>query len=790
MPLMPKYTIGLVGNPNCGKTTLFNALTGANQRVGNWPGVTVERKEGRYRDGDTEIAVIDLPGVYALDVEEEATGLDECVARDYLLANEADLIVNIVDAANLERNLYLTSQILDIGVPVLIALNMTDLAQRNGITIDAAKLAELLGCPVVALQANRGTGLTQLRAAIRQTLEQDRAVRASVAYPPALHEAIADLAGQIATRAAQHPRWAALTLLQCSEEATSEWATAELRDRAAGLRQDLQAAFGDDLDLAIADARYTWIHSIVEQASQRASVVSRRLTQRLDRIVLNRTLGIPIFLVVMYATFLIAMNLGGAFIDFFDIAFGTIFVDGTAHLLESMQAPGWSIGLLADGVGGGIQTTATFIPQIGLLFICLAILEDSGYMARAAFVMDRLMRFVGLPGKSFVPMMVGFGCNIPGIMAARTLENSRDRLMTVMMNPFMSCGARLPVYALFCAAFFPRHGQNIVFLLYLLGIAAAVFTGVVLKNTVLKGQAAPFVMELPPYHIPTLRGVAIAAWQRLRSFITRAGKMIVIMVVILGLLNSVGTDGSFGKQDSQDSVLSAFSRTITPAFAPMGIEQENWPATVGIFTGVFAKEVMVGTMDALYTELAAKEAAAAGAGDAPEEAGFDLWGGLGAAVASIPANLADLTNQALDPIGLGIMGSTGDLETAATEQEVSYSTFGQMSLRFGSTAAAIAFLLFVLLYFPCVSATAAVYRETNLGWTAFVALWTTGLGYWAAVAYYQLATFRNHPASSLAWLLGLLAAMFAFLAGMKAAGKRQRRQKLAEEQTAFASEGA
>ena len=786
---MPKYTIGLVGNPNCGKTTLFNVLTGANQRVGNWPGVTVERKEGHYRDGDAEITVIDLPGVYALDVEDGATGLDECVARDYLLANEADLIVNIVDAANLERNLYLTSQILDIGVPVLLALNMTDLAQQRGLTIDAAKLAEQLGCPVVPLQAHRGQGLAQLRAALRQTLAQSHATRAQVAYPPALHAAIADLAGHIATRAAQHPRWAALTLLQFGEADAPAWATADLRDRAATFRHELQDSLGDDLDLVIADARYTWIHSVVEQASQRVNVVSRRLTQRLDRLVLNRTLGIPIFLTVMYATFLIAINLGGAFIDFFDIAFGTIFVDGVAHLLASVQTPGWLIGLLADGVGGGLQTTATFIPQIAMLFVCLAILEDSGYMARAAFVMDRLMRFVGLPGKSFVPMMVGFGCNIPGIMAARTLENSRDRLMTVMMNPFMSCGARLPVYALFCAAFFPRHGQNIVFLLYLLGILAAVFTGVVLKNTVLKGQAAPFVMELPPYHIPTLRGVAIAAWQRLQAFITRAGKMIVIMVVILGLLNSVGTDGSFGKQDSQDSVLSAFSRAITPAFAPMGVEQDNWPATVGLFTGVFAKEVMVGTMDALYTELASQEAAAAG--DDPEaDAGFDLWGGLGEAVASIPANLADLTNQVLDPIGIGIMGSTGDLETAATEQEVSYSTFGQMSQRFGSTAAAIAFLLFVLLYFPCVSATAAVYWETNLGWTIFVALWTTGLGYWAAVAYYQLATFRDHPASSLAWLLGLMAAMFAVLAGMKEAGQRRRRQKLAEEQTAFASEGA
>jgi ferrous iron transport protein B len=365
-------------------------------------------------------------------------------------------------------------------------------------------------------------------------------------------------------------------------------------------------------------------------------------------------------------------------------------------------------------------------------------------------------------------MMVGFGCNIPGIMATRTLESRRDRLMTIMMNPFMSCGARLPVYALFCAAFFPRNGQNIVFLLYLLGILAAVFTGLVLKHTLLKGEISPFIMELPPYHIPTLRGVLIRAWERLRAFITRAGKMIVIMVVVLGLLNSVGTDGSVGHQDSQTSMLSAVSRTITPVFAPMGIQSENWPATVGIFTGVFAKEVMVGSMDSLYTELASQELG--NAEDAPED--FSLWGGLGEAIASIPANLADLGNQILDPVGMNIMDSSTDQTAAAEAQEVHYTTFGQMAQRFGSSTAAIAYLLFVLLYFPCVSATAAVFRETNLGWTIFVGLWTTGLAYWVAVLYYQSMSLLQTPHTAIPWIAGLLAAMGLVILGFKIAGDR------------------
>lgn len=771
---MTQPTIGLLGNPNCGKTTLFNALTGANQRVGNWPGVTVDRKEGSYRANGRQITVVDLPGVYSMDAEENATGLDELVARDYLLSGEADAIVNIVDASNLERNLYLTTQILEMGVPMVVALNMMDLARKRQIQIDPELLSRRLDCPVIPLCAHTGKGLPELRAAIDRALTHPEIPHRYVAYPSIVEEGLADLIPALEAQAHVPPsrlRWFALNLLQYDDRHLPDLGQEVLR-RIAEHRHRIHQTLGEDTDLLIADSRYTWIRQVLQDAVSRTNVVTQSMSDRLDRIVLHRGLGIPIFLAVMYLMFLVSINVGGAFIDFFDIGIGTIVVGGTAHLLEQINAPGWSIGLLADGVGGGIQTTATFIPQIGFLFIFLAILEDSGYLARAAFVMDRLMRFIGLPGKSFVPMMVGFGCNIPGIMATRTLENRRDRLMTILMNPFMSCGARLPVYALLCAAFFPTNGQNIVFLLYLLGLVAAVFTGLVMKKTLFRGEAAPFVMELPPYHIPTFKGVLIRAIDRLKAFITKAGRMIVVMVLILGLINSVGVDGSFGKQDSQDSILSAFSRTVTPVFTPMGIQPENWPATVGLFTGVFAKEVMVGTMDSLYTSLAED---AAGASDEPPEA-FDFWGGIGEAFASIPANLADLTNQVLDPLGLGIMGSTGDREVAAEQQEVSYTTFGQMASRFGSPTAAIAFLLFVLLYFPCVSATAAVYRETNLGWTIFVACWTTGLAYWVAVFYYQLAMLNQQPVRSIAWLVGLSLAMVGTLVGLKRFSDRRRLQ--------------
>lgn len=764
---MKQPTIALVGNPNCGKTTLFNALTGANQRVGNWPGVTVERKEGNYRHHGQAITVVDLPGVYSLDAVDTSTGLDELVARDYLLSGTADLIINIVDAANLERNLYLTTQILEIGVPMLIALNMMDLAQKRQIRIKPERLGERLGCPVIPLSAHTGKGLPQLREAVSQSLSQPEILLTCVSYPAVIETALADLSTTLGGQSRQ-TRWLALSLLQYDDQQLAHL-TSEVLQHVATHRHRIHQTLAEDTDLLIADSRYTWIRQLIQGVSERTNVVQQTLSDRIDRVVLNRWLGIPIFLVVMYLMFLVSINLGGAFIDFFDIGIGTIFVGGTAHLLQQINTPGWLIGLLADGVGGGIQTTSTFIPQIGLLFIFLALLEDSGYLARAAFVMDRLMRLIGLPGKSFVPMMVGFGCNIPGIMATRTLENRRDRLMTILMNPFMSCGARLPVYALFVAAFFPTNGQNIVFLLYLVGILAAIFTGLVMKKTLFRGEAAPFVMELPPYHLPTVKGVLLRAWDRLKAFVTKAGRMIVIMVVILGLINSVGVDGSFGKQDSQDSILSAFSRTITPVFTPMGIQQENWPATVGLMTGVFAKEVMVGTMDSLYTQLAEQAS-----GTSEESEPFDFWGGIGEAFASIPKNLADLTNQVLDPIGLSILSDTGDQKAAAEAQDVHYTTFGQMATRFGSTTAAIAFLLFVLLYFPCVSATAAVYRETNLGWTTFVGAWTTGLGYWVATFYYQFMTFNQHPGSTIAWLVGLTLVMVAVLLGLKGFSDRRR----------------
>ena len=752
------YTIGLVGNPNCGKTTLFNALTGSKQKVGNWPGVTVERKSGEFRLGETTVEVVDLPGTYSLDVVDRDISLDERVARDYVQEGEADLVINIVDASNLERNLYLTTQLVEMGVPLLVVLNMVDVAESKNMKVSVAELAAQLGCPVLPVIASTGKGVSELKTAIGKAVEERPRAKATVPYSDELNAAIAKLAASIESAslgAKASPRWLAVRLLEGDDLARKI-----VGDALASEAKQAATQFGDDLDIFVADARYGLANRVANASVRISGQVTRDVTDRIDRVVLNRVLGIPIFLVMMYLMFMFTINIGGAFIDFFDQFAAALLVDGFGELLTRLGSPEWLTVLLAKGIGGGMQTVATFIPVIGFLYLFLSVLEGSGYMARAAFVMDRFMRWVGLPGKSFVPLIVGFGCNVPAIMATRTLEHRRDRLMTIAMAPFMSCGARLPVYVLFGAAFFPQDAQNVVFALYIIGIALAVLTGLMLKNSLLKGEATPFIMELPPYHLPTLKGVLIHTWERLNSFVIRAGRVIVPMVLVLNVLNAVGTDGSYGNEDSDKSVLAEIGRTISPAFSPLGLNAENWPAAVGIFTGVLAKEAVVGTLDASYKALAVSDAVAAGEAVEAEEP-FDLGNAISEAFATIPANLSDAMSKWGDPVGLNV-GDVSDLEATAESQEVSTDTFGAMASRFDGAAGAFAYLLFILLYFPCTAAIAAVYQESGARWTVFVAGWTTGIAYGVATIYYQVATYASHPASSMGWVGAMVVAFAGF----------------------------
>jgi len=760
------FTVGVVGNPNCGKTTLFNVLTGARQHVGNWPGVTVEKKTGEYTFQNKIIELVDLPGTYSLEAADDQVSLDEKVARDYVASKEADLIINIVDASNIERNLYLTSQLIEMRVPMILVLNMMDAVKQRGIKIDTEALSQQLGCPVIPISASTKNGINALKTSINSSAISKPVPSAKITYTPALEQAINTISPLLTEAATQHRcdlRWLALRLLEgdtLARQITGNRFTGVITE----LQSRVETETDDEIDILAADARYGFVNQLTQNAVCKINEISRHTTEKIDHIVLNRFLGIPVFLCVMYAMFMFTINIGSAFVDFFDQSAQALLVDGLGSVLLALHVPEWLMVIITKGFGGGIQVVATFIPIVGFLFMFLSALEDSGYMARAAFVMDRFMRMIGLPGKSFVPMIVGFGCNVPAIMATRTLENQRDRILTNLMNPFMSCGARLPVYALFAAAFFPVGGQNLVFGLYLLGIAVAVLTGLIMRHTLFKGESAPFIMELPAYHLPTLSGIFIRTWDRLKSFLFNAGKVIVPMVLVLNFLNALGTDGSFGKENSNKSVLSEIGRSLTPAFKPMGIANDNWPATVGIFTGVLAKEAVVGTLDALYSQLAT------GTADSATQEPFNLKQALLAACLTVPENLRAVVNNLSDPLGLNI-GTVNDPDAAANEQAVNTATFAAMQRSFDGKAGAFAYLLFILLYAPCVAATAAIYRETNTRWTVFVVFWTTSLAYMTATLFYQAMTYNQHPEYSLAWITGLIITFLSVLSGLWLLGK-------------------
>ncbi len=757
-----KITIGIVGNPNCGKTTLFNLLTGARQKVGNWPGVTVDKKTGFYSYEGRKVEVIDTPGIYSL----SAVSVDEKVASEYVLSKEYDVIVNIVDASNIERNLYLTSQLLEMKVPVVIALNMIDAATEKRLDIDFFALQKKLACWVIPMIAKTGKGLKELQRAILTAAQANLISPVSITYPKFIEDAARDISGQLHSKkhAQYDPFWLSIKLLEADEVARNLVDT-KIQKHVNMWQEEIEEEMDEDADILIASARYDFIISTLSGVVKKAGEVSSTLSEKIDKVVLHKVFGIPIFFLSMYLMFMFTINLGGAFIDFFDILFGVVCVDWFSEILTKTGLPNWLTTILGGGLGGALQTMATFIPPIGFMFLALSFLEDSGYMARAAFVMDRAMRVIGLPGKAFIPMLIGFGCNVPAIMASRTMENQRDRTLTVAMNPFMSCGARLPVYVLFIAVFFPVSGQNLVFALYLIGIAFAVFTGLILKNTLLKGEISQFVMELPPYHLPTVNMVCMHAFERLKTFLFRAGKVLIPVIVILSFLNSLGTDGTFGNDDSENSVLSVIGKTITPLFGPMGIKEENWPATVGIFTGIFAKEAVVGTLDTLYETSKKTD-------DAGED--VDVIAGVKEALTTIPENLIGIADTLLDPLGISI-GDVSNADTAAAELEVSTSTFASMKKLFGEVSAAFAYLLFVLLYFPCSAAIAAVYRETNLLWTIFVGSWTTLMGYIAATLFYQGSTWGDHPISSSLWISGVILLLAAIIVTMRIFGTRQQR---------------
>ena len=618
--------IALAGNPNCGKTTLFNALTGSNQYVGNWPGVTVEKKEGRLK-GHKDVVIQDLPGIYSL----SPYTLEEVVARNYLVNDKPDAILNIVDGTNIERNLYLTTQLIELGLPVVVAVNMIDLVRKNGDQIDLNKLGDALGCTVVSMSALKGEGGLEAAEKAVALARTHQAGELPHVFTGSVEHAIAHIEESIAGLVDdRYLRWYAIKVFERDDKVMEGLQlTAELKAHLEQHIADCEKELDDDAESIITNQRYAYINTVVTKAvHKKAAAHSMSTSDKIDRVVTNRILALPIFAVVMFAVYWIAMGPFGTFLTDW-----TNDVLGTAWLVEIPRAAleGWGvndvlIGLICDGALAGVGAVLGFVPQMLVLFLMLAILEDIGYMARIAFIMDRIFRKFGLSGKSFIPMLVGTGCGVPGVMASRTIESERDRRMTVMTTCFIPCGAKMPIIGLIAGALFGGSGFVAVSA-YFIGVAAIVISGVMLKKTkAFAGDPAPFVMELPAYHIPSAGNVLRATWERGWSFIKRAGTVILASSIILWFLQGFGWEnGAFGMvEDMNNSVLAAIGSAISFIFVPLGFG--TWKPTVAVFTGLIAKENVVATFGVLYNYV----------GELSEN-GDEIWGLVAADFTAISA---------------------------------------------------------------------------------------------------------------------------------------------------------
>ncbi|MGX8693455.1 MAG: ferrous iron transport protein B [Methanobrevibacter sp.] len=590
---MTELIVGLAGNPNVGKTTLFNQLTGMRQHVGNWPGKTVERAEGHFSHGSYDYDVVDLPGNYAL----SAHSMEEIVSRDFIVDDDSDVIINVVDAANLERNLYLTVQMMELGANLVMALNMNDFAKKKDHIIDIGLMSELLGFPVVEINAKNKDGFEELLTAVEDASKNPINSSAKLSYGDELREHLGELQELIEkdNNLLDVPSvWTAIKLLerdtivtQKVQKSSQSSAILSKTDKVAGHLHDI---YNEGAEEVVANARYAFIDGLMAEAVKKPAVEKETTTDKIDKIVTNRILAIPIFLVIMYAMFQFTYTLGAPFQDLIDEAFGML-----GEWVGGFIANEYLASLIRDGIIGGVGGVLTFLPIIILMFLFLSILEDCGYLARAAFTLDKIMhKLVGLHGKAFIPMILGFGCGVPAIMATRTMENESDRMLAMMLVPFMSCTARLPIYAIFIAAFFTENEGLVLLAIYVLGIVVALIVAAILKRTLFKGMSAPFVMELPTYKVPSVKGVLLHTWEKVKGFLRKAGTIILACSIVLWALSIFPLGVEYG---SADSVLGMIGSVIAPIFAPLGFG--TWQAAVAIIAGLAAKEVVVATFGTL-----------------------------------------------------------------------------------------------------------------------------------------------------------------------------------------------
>ena len=691
--------IALAGNPNCGKTTLFNALTGANQFVGNWPGVTVEKKEGKLK-GHKDVVIMDLPGIYSL----SPYTLEEVVARNYLIGEKPDAIINIIDGTNIERNLYLSTQIIELGIPVVMAVNMMDLVAKNGDNINIKALGDALGCEVVEISALKGTGVKKAAEKAVAAAQQKKAVDRVHAFAQDVEDTIATVEDKLGSSVPEaQKRFFAIKLLEKDSKISEQLTTTP--DVSAEVKA-LEDKFDDDTESIITNERYTYITSIIGKCVKKAAG-SEKLTvsDKIDRIVTNRILALPIFALVMFIVYYVSITTVGGFLTDWtnDTLFGEWIIPGAQSFFEGIGCADWLTGLIVDGIISGVGAVLGFVPQMLVLFIFLAFLEGCGYMARVAFIMDRIFRKFGLSGKSFIPMLIGTGCGVPGIMASRTIENERDRRMTIMTTTFIPCGAKLPIIALIAGAFFGNAGW-VSWSAYFVGIAAIICSGIILKKTkMFSGDPAPFVMELPAYHLPTVGSVLRSMWERGWSFIKKAGTIILLSTIVVWFTTYFGVvDGTFrmlSEEEIDYSILAAIGKCISWIFIPLG--WGDWKSAVAAVTGLVAKENVVGTFGILfhYGEVG--------------EAGEEIWGNLAANMTGI---------------------------------------------------AAYSYLVFNLLCAPCFAAMGAIKREmNNAKWFWFAIGYQCGLAYLVGLCIFQIGGLFTGAATFGFWTIVAIAIIIGFI---------------------------
>ena len=712
-------TIALAGNPNSGKTTVFNNLTGARQHVGNWPGVTVEKKEGKCKHQDVDMTVVDLPGIYSL----TAYSMEEIIARDFVLDERPEVVVDIVDASNLERNLYLATQFMELGANLVIALNMTDVAVSRGMVIDAEKLSELLGVPVIPMVATKNQGTKELLEAILEVAQdgRKREPERGVSYGREIEEELEKIEAELEGTqivASYDKRWVALKLLE-NDEAIVEKVKAEGKDgvlqTAERSAQHLEGIFGTDVESMIVDGRYGFISGAGTEVMSRTAEIRHTRSDQIDKVLTNRVLGIPIFLVAMWFVFQMTANVSGAYLDWVDGVISGPITHWVVRILGAIKLSGtWFESLFVDGIIAGVGGVLVFVPVLFFLYFFIALLEDSGYMARAAFVMDRLMHTLGLHGKSFIPLLIGFGCSVPGIYATRTMENEKDRVLTGLLVPMMSCAARLPVYIIFAAAFFPKNSGWVIFTMYMLGVVAAIGSGMLFKRTLFKGkEEAAFVMELPPYRLPTIKSVLIHMWERTYAFVRKAWTIILAASVIIWFLMSI----PWGVENKADSLFGKVSTGIAPVFAPAGYG--DWQAAGALVTGFVAKEVVISTMSEIY----------AGDGEEEEEEMPTFIEDVRAIFVSFGIATVDTVKMTISLIpGVDLMGEEEEEEETGLVNALR-GAFEPLS--------AVSFMVFVLLYVPCMVAIAALRQEFGTKWMLFSAGYLMVLAWVVSVIVYQ-----------------------------------------------------